>query len=41
MGTNVSSFATGSDIGAIGGGFGVLNASGPGRSIQLGAKFVF
>jgi hypothetical protein len=41
MGTNVSSFATDNVTGAIGGGFGVLNTSGPGRTMQLGARFVF
>ena len=40
MGTNVSSFDA-NGVGVVGGGFGVLNASGPGRSIQLGARFVF
>jgi hypothetical protein len=43
MGTNATNFVTNTDgaVAVIGGGFGVLNASGPGRSIQLGAKFVF
>ncbi len=43
MGTNAS-FPGGTPDGAtaaIDGAFGVLNATGPGRSIQLGAKFVF
>jgi hypothetical protein len=41
LGTNVANFTTGTTIGRIDGAFGVLNTSGPGRSIQLGAKFVF
>lgn len=43
MGVNASSFVTATDgaVATIGGGFGVLNTSGPGRSMQLGAKFVF
>lgn len=48
MGTNLSGFATTNADGAIagytgtnGGGFGLLNAAGPGRSIQLGVKFSF
>ena len=41
MGTNVANFQTGTTIGRIDNSFGVLNTSGPGRSIQLGAKFVF
>ena len=41
IGTNVANFTTGTDIGRIDGSFGVLNSSGPGRSIQLGAKFAF
>lgn len=41
MGTNVANFTTGTDIGRIDGSFGVLNSSGPGRSIQLGIKFIF
>ncbi|MEP6847621.1 MAG: carboxypeptidase-like regulatory domain-containing protein [Acidobacteriota bacterium] len=41
MGTNVANFTTGTTIGRIDNSFGVLNSSGPGRSIQLGAKFIF
>jgi hypothetical protein len=47
MGTNAGTFLVQTGAGADGsiakvdGAFGVLNASGPGRSIQLGAKFVF
>jgi hypothetical protein len=41
MGTNVSNFQTGTVIGRIDNSFGVLNSAGPGRSIQLGAKFTF
>lgn len=43
MGTNASNFVTNTDgaVARIDGGFGVLNSSGPGRSIQLGIKFVF
>jgi len=45
MGTNAGNFVSpvpvDGDTARIDGAFGVLNASGPGRSIQLGAKFVF
>lgn len=47
MGTNAGNFLIQTGAGADGstaridGAFGVLNASGPGRSMQLGAKFVF
>jgi hypothetical protein len=41
MGVTLSSFESNGTVGAIGGGFGVLNTTGPGRSIQLGARFVF
>jgi hypothetical protein len=47
MGTNAGNFLIQTGTGADGstaridGAFGVLNASGPGRSMQLGAKFVF
>ena len=47
IGTNASNFVTQTGPGADGstaridGAFGLLTASGPGRSIQLGAKFVF
>ena len=41
LGTNVANFTSGTTVGRIDGSFGVLNTSGPGRSIQLGIKFVF
>jgi hypothetical protein len=41
MGTNASSFAADGYTATSGGGFGLLNAAGPGRSIQLGVKFGF
>lgn len=42
MGINASSFSTTDNYTATsGGGFGLLNTAGPGRSIQLGVKFAF
>ena len=43
MGVNAANFVTATDgaTARIDGAFGVLNSSGPGRSIQLGARFVF
>jgi len=41
MGTNATAFDPTTSVATTAGGFGLLNASGPGRSIQLGVKFVF